>query len=200
MATSETELIRKPRYKGFYSGQLKESLAAAITDAIVSNAGDDPLESFDLTEELAITRVASLEAVKALEDAREQRDIAIAQGDQDLIKQTTEQCAITAAMAQQAMSQNAKVADTGVKVAAARINLNLGITEALQRVISELTQCAAHIFGDDPRVQELETLIRNRLQTPVHQGNVADHYGEESILEKQIQAIEFSIPHSPTDE
>ena len=82
--------------------------------------------------------------------------------------------------------------ESAARVAAARISIDDGVQIAVERVIREVVNSAFHVFGDDPRVLELETHLKIALRPASY--TLGDTVPGGDSVDKQLAAIENSIP------
>lgn len=176
---------------------LAERIARAIGDADV-----DPLSSFDLTEELAIVRNVGADAVEMYDTVVTAREIAKSRGEEEKVKELDGFLLAAGKLAGEAMGEVAHVAEKGMKVAAARLATAVGVEESVIRVIEELVTCALHVFGDDPRVMELEAMIRLRCGVGNKSSNgdtapLAESWTNDPVHERQLIAMHDSVTPPP---
>lgn len=165
----------------FYRGALRTALAERVAGVLENGQGTQML---DVSEELALVRVAADEVVDLYGQALETEDKGLAQS------------AAIAVMS--AMSDVMKMTETAAKVAAMRQALSGPIASALEEVIQQVTLCAYRAFGDDYRARDFERMLREEILDNIRQVGPA---GTNLLpCDDAVLAMDASIPAEPEAE
>ena len=171
--------VRIDHLPRFYS----KHLAGALSDYVAEVTDCPPQEQLNLYEELALMRHAALTAVAMY------NGIVNAAADGKPMK--PEMILDAAAIMKSWLQEVVKVADTAAKIeAAAKDKVSV---QALHMVVNQIVRVAYDAFGDDPRAQVFEQMVRQRVRMPQLDGQG----GTGLTPDQDARDMDASVPSAP---
>ncbi len=166
----------------YYLKCLRPTLAAKLEEAVDSLGS---LDALDLTEELALIRVAAGDAVEQYAKAQE------ISGDD---AKSTELKMITGQMMISRLQDVAKMCEAAGSSAELKVRLQTAFASVMTSVITSIAHAAWEVFGDDYRVKDFEELIRTKLEARGHGVE-----GTEITPDRDVIEMDETIPDAPSE-
>jgi len=160
----------------YYLKCLRPTLAAALETALA----ESPLDQLDLSEELALIRVAAGDAVAQYAKVSELTG-------EDA--KTAEMKLMMGQMMISRLQDVAKMAEAAGSNAELKVRLQGAFAQVMTSVITSIAHAAWEVFGDDYRVKDFEELIRTKLEA-----RGAGVEGTEITPDRDVIEMDETIP------